>query len=87
VNGMPPQASCCVAGLELILHRKDNTCHFLSFILHIFHSLLLLLTRLANECLQRADKKTQALGHGQQLKHREKEREKGSFTVGDIHVL
>lgn len=71
---MPPQASCRVAGLELILHRKDNTCHFLSFILRIFHSLLLLHIQLANEGLQRADKKTQAFGRGQQLEQRAREK-------------
>ncbi len=71
-----PQASCRWFGTNPPQEGQHVSFPFI-YILHIFHSLLLLLhIQLANEGLQRADKKTQALGRGQQLQQTNGERER-----------
>lgn len=79
-----------VAGLELILHRKDNTCHFLSFIyctystLFCFFSTYSLQMKVCREQIRKH--KLSAAGNGSG-RRTEGEREKASFTVRDIYAL
>lgn len=79
-----------VAGLELILHRKDNTCHFLSFIyctystLFCFFSTYSLQMKVCREQIRKH--KPSAVGNSSS-RRTASEREKASFTVRDIYAL